>query len=284
MFILSRVRRFSLLAYFTLAYAFSGFALAVLGLPHLSGTGPRNLASLALFPVMVVGVGIAGIALTAVTSGRAGLADLRRRLTRWRLGWYAVILLLPPFGIVLVLTVFRAVVSPRFTPQFLIWGLGIGLVAGGCEELGWTGFAYPRFRNQFGALGGALLLGVLWGLWHFPVVDSLGAASPHRHAFPAFLAAFVALMTALRVLIAWLVQQTESLLGAQLLHASSTGFLVVLSPLHVTAGQEALWYGGYAVLLWFVVAGVVLVYGTDLRHSRLSAGRTASTGAEVFRL
>ncbi len=48
-------------------------------------------------------------------------------------------------------------------------------------------------------------------------------------------------MTAMRVLIAWTYSNTNSVLLAQLLHASSTGSLAVFSP-HVTAAQESLWY------------------------------------------
>jgi hypothetical protein len=36
---------------------------------------------------------------------------------------------------------------------------------------------------------------------------------------------------------------------AQLTHASSTGFLIVLAAPHVSAVQEATWYALYAVLL-----------------------------------
>jgi hypothetical protein len=44
---------------------------------------------------------------------------------------------------------------------------------------------------------------------------------------------------------------------AQLLHASSTGFLVILSAPRVTPGQEALWYAIYAAVLWAVMVTVV---------------------------
>jgi threonine/homoserine/homoserine lactone efflux protein len=49
---------------------------------------------------------------------------------------------------------------------------------------------------------------VLWGLWHLPVVDSLGAASPHGSWWPEFFAAFIAVLAAIRVLIAWTYEHT----------------------------------------------------------------------------
>jgi membrane protease YdiL (CAAX protease family) len=272
------VRRFPLAAYFALVYAISALALVVIGPPRSSGAAGFPVASLVMFPVMVVGVAIVGIALTAATAGRAGLRDLGSRLTRLRARWLPVVLI-PPVAILAVLELFRAVAGPSFTPGFLAFGIAAGVLAGFFEEIGWTGFAYPRMRTRFGALGGALLLGVLWGLWHFPVVDSLGAASPHGMALPAFFASFVAVMTALRVLIAWVYANTGSVLMAQLLHASSTGFLVVLSAPRVTPAQEALWYLGYALVLWAVVAVVVARWSPSLAGRLDANGSRAELGA-----
>ncbi|HKE22956.1 MAG TPA: hypothetical protein VKB88_11245, partial [Bryobacteraceae bacterium] len=62
-----------------------------------------------------------------------------------------------------------------------------------------------------------------------------------------------AALMGLRVIIAGLYCSTGSLLVAQLVHASSTGALVALSPPSVTARGEACWYIGYAAALWIVV-------------------------------
>jgi membrane protease YdiL (CAAX protease family) len=163
----------------------------------------------------------------------------------------------------------------------LIFGVAAGAFAGFFEELGWTGFAYPGMRARFGALGGALLLGVLWGLWHFPVVDSLGAASPHGRYWPEFFGAFVAMIAALRVLIAWVYTNTGSLRMAQLLHASSTGFLVVLGAPKATSGQETLWYLAYAGVLWAVVIVVFALRGSSLAGEPHVGRRGRPAGASV---
>jgi membrane protease YdiL (CAAX protease family) len=247
-----------------LAYAASAVALAVIGWPSLEATGGPSVASLVMFPIIVIAVGVAGVVMTAVTAGRRGLRQLWLRMRHWRLGRWWLILLVPPLGILAVLTALQMFVSPSYAPHLLLFGIGAGLLAGLFEETGWTGFAFPRMSARFGALRGALLLGVFWALWHFPVVDSLGAASPHGAALPLFFASFAAVLVATRVLIAWLYTNTESVLGAQLLHATSTGSLVVLSPAAVSPEQEALWYLVYAVLLWIVVAVVVARFGATL--------------------
>jgi membrane protease YdiL (CAAX protease family) len=258
------VRRLPLLCYFGLAFTLSSLALVVVGLPSPHHTTHKPAGSLVAFPIMVIGVGMIGIALTASTEGWSGIRELRSRLTRPVKRRWWLLLTLPPIAILGSLGALQAGVSANYAPGFLIFGFAAGAFAGFFEEFGWTGFAYPRMRARFGGLGGALLLGVLWGLWHFPVVDSLGAASPHCRYWPVFFASFVAAMVALRVLIAWVYVHTGSLRIAQLLHASSTGFLVVLGAPGATPGEEALWYGAYAALLWLVVVVVVAVQGSTL--------------------
>jgi membrane protease YdiL (CAAX protease family) len=267
------VRRRPLACYFALVYLLSGVALVVIGLPKLDGTVHRSMLPLVMFPVMVAGVGLTGIALTAVTGGRAGLRELRARFRRPVPRRWLAVLLIPPAGILAVLGSLSLGVSSAFTPQFFVFGIAAGVVAGSCEEIGWTGFAYPRMRARLSWLPAALLLGLLWGLWHLPVVDSLGAASPHGSWWPEFFAAFIAVMIAIRVLIAWTYEHTGSLRMAQLLHASSTGFLVILSAPHVTPAQEALWYAIYAAVLWAMVITVVSL------HRRLTAPIAARPAA-----
>ena len=233
------------MAFFVAVYAASAVAFLV----------PPSLVT---FPVLVAAVAAAGLIATAATGGRVALAALWNRLTprlipiRW-----LALLALPPLGILATLTVLRLAVSPAFTPGFLLLGIPIGLVAGFLEEIGWTGFAFPRMEARLGAGVAAPMLGFIWGVWHMPVVDTLGAASPHGAASPAFFAAFVALVAAVRCLICWVYVNTRSLLLAQLIHASSTGSLVLLSAQHVTAWQEAAWYAAYAALLWAVLAVAV---------------------------
>jgi membrane protease YdiL (CAAX protease family) len=237
-------------------YAISAVALIVLGPPSLAPGREREFRALVVFPVMVVWVGTVGFALTAVCDGQQGVHDLGARMVRWRVapGWYAAALLIPPAAILLVLFWLERLVSPAFKPNLLVFGLGFGLVAGFFEEIGWTGFAYPRMRQRFGALGGAVILGLAWGFWHLPVVDALGAASPHGPAWPAFFLAFAAALAGLRVLMAWIYDHTESVLLAQLMHASSTGCLVVFGAAGVSPAEEALWYALYAAVLWVAAA------------------------------
>ena len=214
--------------------------------------------ALVLFPLLILSVAATSIVLILVLDGPDGLRRLRAQQTTWRLGgWYGVVFL-PPALILVVLLALRAAAGSAFTPNHFRLGFAFGIPAGVFEELGWTGFALPALASRLGWKRASVIIGVLWGLWHLPVVDSLGAASPHGTWLPAFVAAFVLALSALRVVISWAVTRTRSLLIAQLIHISSTGSLVMLGPFHVAPAQEALWYAGYGIVLW-TVAGILLV-------------------------
>jgi membrane protease YdiL (CAAX protease family) len=266
----SSIQRHPAITYFIIAYLVPALSFAILVLPKLMRGGHMQaLDALTLFPIMELGVCLAGIVLTGVVDGRSGLRNLFARIGRRRAGiqWYGVAVLIPPILISLVLFVMSKLVSPVFTPKFFALGLLYGISAGLLEEIGWMGFAFPHMNIKRSTLTTAILLGLLWGLWHAPVVDYLGSAAPHGAYWLPFYLAFIALLVAMRVLIVWIYSNTDSLLLAQILHASSTGFLVVLSPIGVTPAQEALWYAVYAAVVWIVVVLVMVAFGKGLVRS-----------------
>jgi CAAX protease family protein len=255
----SFVRRRPVFSYFALTYAVSWTGALLVVSPHLlRGEGVPKLAGILMFPVMLLGPSVAGIVLTRLLDGRAGLRELfaRMRGISFGLRWYAM-LLIPPVLVFAVLLCLKTFVSPAYAPNLFLPGFGFGLLAGFFEEIGWMGYAFPRMQQYWRAFASAALLGVLWGTWHLPVIDYLGAATPHgAYWFPFFLA-FVVTMTAMRVLIAFVYTRTNSVLLAQLMHASSTSALAVFSPPGVSAAQEVVWYVVYGAALWAVAAVVI---------------------------
>ena len=95
------------------------------------------------------------------------------------------------------------------------------------------------------------------------MIDFLGAASPHGKALPAFFAAFIAAMAAMRVLITWFYERTQSIALAQLIHISSTGSLVAFSPSAITPAQEAAWYALYAAIVWLLVLLLTILFSDN---------------------
>ncbi len=253
------VARHPAITYFALTFTVSWLGAFVLAAPHLlRGEAIPKFAGLMMFPAMLLGPSMVGILLTGFIDGSIGLRDLFSRMRRIRVParWIAA-LLIPPVLVLTVLFFMRTFVSSVFAPNRFFIGIGFGFVAGFFEEIGWMGFAFPKMRGKDNALAPAMLLGLLWGAWHIPVIDYLGTSTPHGAYWLPFFLAFTAAMTAMRVLISWVYSNTDSVLLAQVLHAASTGSLVIFSPSRVTAAQESLWYGIYAAALWLAVAIVL---------------------------
>jgi uncharacterized protein len=254
-------RSYPVCVYFALTFLVSWTGAFLVAFPHLFQHSPiSKSAGLVMFPVMLLGPSLVGLMLIWMTDGRAGLMDLLRRIGRVRVSakWYAI-LLLPPVLITAVLFTLKIVVSSAFTPNTFFIGFSFGIAAGFLEEIGWTGYALPRMLVGRSSWKVGLLLGVLWGCWHLPVINFLGAAFPHQNCLVPFMAAFIAAMTAIRIIIVWVYSNTQSLIFAQLIHAISTGSLVALGPSGVTPAQETIWYASYAAALWVAVAGAYLM-------------------------
>jgi membrane protease YdiL (CAAX protease family) len=272
------IKRRPLLSYFALTIALSwGAVLIVAGGP--SGISATNEASemqqLFLYPALLVGPSVAGVLLTGLVSGRAGLRELRSRLLRWRVAarWYAVALLTAPLSVMVALLAL-SLTSPKFVPgivtsddktALLLIGIFAGLMVGIFEELGWTGFAIPRLR--YGVLTTGLIVGALWGAWHFPVFFWGSGAPSGAGTVPVALYLLVLLFSwlpAYRVLMVWVYDRSGSLLVAMLMHVSLVASNAILVPLAL-AGLALVTYDlAWAAVLWVFVAAVAVARGGHL--------------------
>lgn len=288
-------------SYFVAVFAISwGGALAVIGPGGLPGTSDRvdRLFPFALLATLV-GPATAGLALTGLIRGRAGLRELRGRLTRWRasLRWYAVALLAMPILATVVLAalslaspVFRpAIVTTSGVPTLLLTGIAVGLLGSFLEELGWTGFAVPALRERNRVLAVGLIVGILWGAWHFLVTfwasgDATGALSLALLLPPLLF--YAAVLPAFRVLMVWVYDRSESLPVAMLMHASLiASTLFILLP-EATGAHLALYYVVLATALWACAAAVAVADGKRRSHSssRWQGKVPAAAGGESLPL
>lgn len=195
---------------------------------------------------------LTALVLVAAERGRSGIADLMRRLLRWRVhpGWYAFALGATAVVVVAAIGVHRALggtvieandpsqwylVFPGLVSIFFVSVLG--------EEVGWRGYALPLLQRRYGPLRASLVIGLLWGLWHLP----LWWMGENFHGQIPFVL-FVIENVALSIILTWVYNRTGgSLLLVLLLHAAS----------NLTIGVAPLlpeYTGGSTLPLWLSVA------------------------------
>ena len=260
------IQKNPVVSYFVMTFLISWIgAFSLIANKLLHGEIIPTLDGLLMFPVMILGPFISGIVLTRVTKGKKGSRDLRSRFNPSRVPkrWYLA-LLIPPSALLFVLVIFSSAVSKEYSPNLFLIGFCFGIPAGIMEEVGWMGFAFPNMSKNRSALSNSILLGSLWGIWHLPVSNFLGTATPHGAYWLSYFLAFIAVMTAMRVIIAWVYCNTNSVLLSQILHVSSTGFLVMLSPSPMSITHEPIWYFAYSIVLWGIVILLVSRFGKNL--------------------
>jgi membrane protease YdiL (CAAX protease family) len=265
------IKRHPVLTYYALVFAISwGSMLIIVGPNEFLGTKPMPRSLFLLIVVLgpFAGPFISGILVTDLISGRAGLRGLFSRLLRWRVGarWYAIALLTAP--LLTTATLFAlSLTSPAFLPiivtsadkaTLLASGIVAGLVVGFFEELGWTGFAMPELRKRYGMLTTELIMGVLWGTWHFPLFS--GSARSAGAVPPALYVAVLlfSFLLPYRVLMVWVYDRTKSVLVAMLMHATLVAGQFILNPAAVSGVRMIIGDLTFAAALWLVVAAVVV--------------------------
>ncbi|MCE7980036.1 MAG: CPBP family intramembrane metalloprotease [Caldilinea sp. CFX5] len=272
------IKQHALLTYYALTFAISwGAVLVMLG---LAGGIPSTKEQIeAVLPVaiitMLLGPSLSGLLLISLVDGKAGLRELRSRLSRWRVGarWYALALLLAPL-IILAVLMALTLISPVYLPGIftrddklarLLLGLASAVVTGICEELGWTGFVTPRLRQRYSVIATGLIIGVLWGVWHIvpmvimPSVAYSAPFSPAVYIAVRTLSFLVGSLVAFRVLMVWVYDRTQSLLLLILMHTSLTAANIIYEPEALGGISNFICDFVTAAVFWLIVAVVFLV-------------------------
>ena len=275
--------------YFCIAYGISwgGFVLVV-GPGGFPGTGDQFDSLVpTVAAAMLAGPSVAGLLLTGLVSGRAGLRELLCRLVSWRVGarWYAIALLPAPLlsaGVLFALSLTAPIFTATDKTTILLAGIAAGLTTV-LEEVGWTGFAVPRLRRQHGVFVTGLIVGVLWGTWHLLqglwISRTYSGALPLAFYIPLSFFGAVAQLTAYRVLMVWVYDHTGSLFVSTVMHASLTASTVFIFSPDATGAAFLIYGWTLAAALWVMVAAVAvnggLAAGPATSKNRFTAGEMA---------
>lgn len=183
----------------------------------------------------VLGIGVIGLLLFRLAGGRASFAraNLRGgRFSDWLLYGGAIVaffilqaVLNRAFHLATVsdiralmpgaTTMPTALLTVLTGAQTIVFGALLGLVIAFGEEQGWRGFLQGHLLG-LGRRRGVLLVGLIWGVWHYPVIWM-------GHNYPGRPVAGTLMMTLFTVLFAYVlgyvVLKTGSVLLAAFMHA-----------------------------------------------------------------
>ena len=128
------------------------------------------------------------------------------------------------------------------------------------EELGWRGYLYHLWR-RFGFWRYSFATGIIWGVWHWPLIYLFGLNYPDQRAlglllFPLFDMLFAALMTLVR-------DRGGSVWAAGIMHGSINA-LTILTIVTVDAAQFPWTLPGLSGIAAMSI-GVLLIASFQLR-------------------
>jgi uncharacterized protein len=157
-----------------------------------------------LFILAVYSPAFASFGLILKHHGIKGVLAFLTRLSRWRapVAWW-VFLVIGIGALMYAGTLLKGTIGQDpfpFSPWYTMFSaLAIALFIGPIEEFGWRGLALPFLQVRYSPIVSALILGVIWGIWHVPAF-LLGGTPQSAWSFAPYFIAVVSIsviMTAL---------------------------------------------------------------------------------------
>jgi membrane protease YdiL (CAAX protease family) len=214
---------------------------------------------------------IAGLAVSYWRDGREGVMAPLRSLRHWRVGLPLLLtaaLLVPAISLVSILLQ-GWLVGPLHAPDGAIIGAAMvwPVMAALGEEFGWRGFLLPRLAGTMRLVPAAVLVGLIWGVWHLPA-DYVGLKGYGDLFWLAFLINGPLVLTGHSMVMAWLWRETGGSLFVSVLYHASITACAMLSP---TAGSEG-WPGIAAA-----GTGALVVWGAAVLLFRSPRGESKAS-------
>lgn len=206
--------------------------------------GPPGLTN-PLYVLAVYSPAFAGMIMAWHRLGRSGMRGFFSRLAMFRMparAWAFLVVGIPAVVYAGAALSGTAGDAPVFSPWYtVIPALGLALITGPVEELGWRGVATPLLQRRFNPLVSGLVVGLVWALWHLPAFALSGTVQSAWSFGPFFVGCL-----AVSVIMTWFFNTSNgSILLAGLVHFQ------VMNPLFPDAQP---WD-----TLFYVIAAVILV-------------------------
>jgi len=212
-----------------------------------------------LFYFAVYAPAIAALTLILYRQGIDGMRRFLSRLFLWRasIKWYFLLIVLVPL-VFYVSALFKQGAYDKLFPfpsaQAYLAALFLMAIKGPIEEIGWRGLALPLLQRILAPIWAALVLGVIWAVWHLPAFLLSGTPQSAWSLMPFLLGT-----VALSVIVTPLFNSSR---GSILLPAFF--HLQLINPLWPDAQPYDTWF-------FVLIAGVVVWLNRDAMFSHQGA-------------
>jgi uncharacterized protein len=137
------------------------------------------------------------------------------------------------------------------------------------EEIGWRGFLVPQLAKMTSFTNTALISGIIWSLWHYPILifADYNAGTPTWYA----LTCFTVMVVSISFVFAWMRMKSGSLWTGVLLHASHNLFIQsFFTPMTTNTGRTAYFIDEFGCILP-VVSLALAIYFWSRRKEVISS-------------
>lgn len=264
------IKRHPLSSYFFVAYAVSwsiAVPLALQAQGILATHLPLALHYLTAFGPAAAAILIARLLREPLSPSERGPSKSIVRPVWWAIGFASPLFLFVIAQLAAAIAgqtvpAWKSLGHVSFLPDFGIAAWGLWFLTSGCgEEVGWRGFALPRFQRKHSAMTSSLLLALGWAGWHLPAFFYLPSYSAiGLRILPGF---FLGLLAG-AIVLTWLYNNSRgSVLAAALWHASFN--FVTASP---NAAGLAAAVASTIVIVWAVAIAWRYDWATLATRSR----------------
>ena len=221
----TKAYRYRPVLFFALAYLFTWiFWIPAVFVPEDTGAG-----------LMVIGLLAPAVVSTlfVVFSGSDALKkDLKNKIIGfYKVRWRNVILAVALFAGMIAVTILLSLAFGQsldqfsFTEDFSFTGVGIGsalmtiVVASIIEEVGWKGYCEDSIGNYMNWFWESMIFGVLWSLWHLPLIFIKGTYQAGLMVNPLYVVNFFVSGIPMGFIITWVYLASDrSILACMIFH------------------------------------------------------------------
>lgn len=136
----------------------------------------------------------------------------------------------------------------------------IGFITAGVtvlgEEIGWRGFLIWELRKLFPFGAVAIISGLIWSFWHWPIVLYYGGGS-----FPFQMATFTVTLVSMSIIMTYFTFKSSSIWPAVIFHSAHNTFIQqILTPISITTDQRNFWIDEFGMMIPMVAALFALFF------------------------